>query len=127
MKEWTAHFREEMGRRTGKKVAVLIVDSGLAPLRKGTTGLALSVAGFEPVRDERGEKDTYGKPLVITQHAVADDLASAAHILMGEAAEKTPVVLIKEAPVKFDDNAYDSTDMMMPFKECIFMNAFGYS
>jgi len=127
LKEWTANFRNEIGRRTGKKVAVLVVDSGLAPLRKGTTGLALSVAGFKPIKDERGEKDIYGKRLVITQHAVADDLASAAHVLMGETAEKTPVVLIKEAPVEFDDNARDSADMMMPFKECIFMNAFGYS
>jgi len=127
VKEWTASFRDEVRRRTGKKVAVLVVDSGLAPLRKGTTGLALSVAGFKPVKDERGEKDIYGKQLAITQHAVADDLASATHMLMGEAAEETPVVLIRGAPVEFDDNAYDSADMMMPFKECIFMNAFGYS
>jgi F420-0:gamma-glutamyl ligase len=48
-------------------------------------------------------------------------------LLMGEAAEKTPVVLIKDAPVDFDDNVYGSADMMMPFKECIFMSAFGYS
>jgi len=127
VKEWTTSFRDEIGRRTGKKIAVLVVDSGLAPLRKGTTGLALSVAGFKPVRDERGERDIYGKQLVITQHAVADDLASAAHMLMGEGAEKTPMVLIRGAPMEFDDHAYDSEDMMMPFKECIFMNAFGYS
>jgi F420-0:gamma-glutamyl ligase len=46
---------------------------------------------------------------------------------MGEAAEKTPVVLIKDAPVDFDDNVYGSADMMMPFKKCIFMSAFGQS
>jgi len=46
---------------------------------------------------------------------------------MGEAAEKTPVVLIKDAPVDFDDCVYGSADMMMPFKECIFMSAFGQS
>jgi F420-0:gamma-glutamyl ligase len=90
----------------------------------GTAGLALAVAGFKPVRDCRGEKDIYGKSLVITWHAVADDLASAAHLLMGEATEKTPVVLIKDAPVDFDDCVYGSADMMMPFKECIFMNNF---
>jgi len=121
---WAERIREEIKQETDKKIAVLVIDSGLAPLRKGTGGLALAVAGFKPVRDQRGEKDIYGKPLVITQHAVADDLASAAHLLMGEAAEKTPIVLIKDAPVDFDDDVYGSVDMMMPFKECIFMSTF---
>ncbi|PIX31608.1 coenzyme F420-0:L-glutamate ligase [Candidatus Bathyarchaeota archaeon CG_4_8_14_3_um_filter_42_8] len=125
--KWATRIREEIKRKTGKHVAVLIVDSGLIPLRMGTTGLALAVAGFKPVKDCRGDKDIYGKPLIITRHAIADNLASAAHLLMGEAAEKTPVVLIKDAPVDFDDCVYGSADMMMPFKECIFMSAFGQS
>jgi coenzyme F420-0:L-glutamate ligase len=123
-KRWTENIREEIRKRTGKKVAILIVDSGLVPLRRGTIGLALAVAGFKPVKDLRGKKDFFGKKILITQHAVADNLASAAHMLMGEADEKTPVVLIKDAPVDFDDGVYDSADMMMPFEECIFMNAF---
>lgn len=118
------NIRDEIKRKAGKRVAVLIVDSGLVPLRIGTTGLALAVAGFKPINDTRCEKDLYGKPLIITRHAVADDLASAAHLLMGEAADKTPVVLIKYAPVNFDDSVYGSADMMMPFNECIFMRAF---
>ncbi|MEM3536713.1 MAG: coenzyme F420-0:L-glutamate ligase [Candidatus Bathyarchaeia archaeon] len=122
-KEWARRIREEVKTKTGKQIAVLIVDSGLAPLRMGTSGLALAVAGFKPVRDRRGDKDIYGKPLVITRHAIADDLASAAHLLMGEAAEKTPAVLIRDAPVDFDDGVYGSEDMKLPFKECIFMNA----
>jgi coenzyme F420-0:L-glutamate ligase len=125
--KWAMRIREEIKRKTGRKVAVLIVDSGLIPLRIGTVGLALAVAGFKPIKDCREEKDIYGKPLVITRHAIADSLASAAHLLMGEAAEKTPIVLIKDASVDFDDGVYGPADMMMPFKECIFMNAFGYS
>jgi coenzyme F420-0:L-glutamate ligase len=120
--KWTRQFRHDVKSKTGKQVAVLIVDSGLIPLRIGTTGLALVVAGFKPLKECRGERDLYGKLITITRHAVADDLASAAHLLMGEAAEKVPVVLIRDAPVDFDDGVYDSTDMMMPFKECIFMN-----
>lgn len=69
-----------------------------------------------------GKKDLFGRTVLITRHAVADDLASAAHLLMGEAAEKTPVVFIKDAPVDFDDKVHASSEMMMPFKECIFMN-----
>ena len=114
--------RDRIKRRTGKDVAVMIIDSGLVPLRIGTTGLALAVAGFKPITDDRGCKDLFGKSIVITRQAVADDLASAAHLLMGEATEKTPLVLIKDAPLDFDDGVYSSSDMMMPFKECIFMN-----
>lgn len=124
-RRWAKYFKEEIERRTGKKIAILIVDSGLIPLRIGTVGLALAVAGFKPIKDRRGEKDLYGKSVVITRHAVADDLASAAHLLMGEVAEQTSVVLIKEAPVDFDGDAvHDGTEMMMPFKECIFMGTF---
>jgi coenzyme F420-0:L-glutamate ligase/coenzyme F420-1:gamma-L-glutamate ligase len=120
-REWARRTRQEIKRETGKRVGVLIVDSGLVPLRIGTSGLALATAGFKPIRDTRGWMDIYRKPLMITRQAVADDLASAAHLLMGEAAEKTPLVLIKEAPVDFDDDAYGAGDMAMPFKECIFM------
>lgn len=122
--KWAAQIREKIRRRTGKKVAVLIIDSSLVPLRIGTTGLALAVAGFKPIKDDRGEKDIFGKPIVITRHAIADDLACAAHLLMGEAKERTPIVLIKEAPVDYEEGFYGSADMMMPFKDCIFMNTF---
>jgi coenzyme F420-0:L-glutamate ligase/coenzyme F420-1:gamma-L-glutamate ligase len=120
--EWLKHFREEINCKTGAHVAVVVIDSGLIPLRIGTVGLALAVAGFVPVRECRGKRDLYGKPIMITRHAVADDLASAAHLLMGEASEKTPVVLVRDAPVDFDDNVHGSAEMMMPFNECIFMN-----
>ena len=120
-------LRQEIRRRTGKQVGVLIVDSGLVPLRIGTVGLALATAGFQPIKDNRGEKDLFGRPIFITRQAVADDLASAAHLLMGEATQKTPAILIKDAPVNFDGGVYGPADMMMPFKECIFMNTLGKS
>jgi F420-0:gamma-glutamyl ligase len=49
-------------------------------------------------------------------------VASAAHLLMGEATEQTPVVLIRDAPVDFDDDVHGGADMMMPFEQCIFMS-----
>jgi coenzyme F420-0:L-glutamate ligase len=124
LRESAKEIRKEIRRKTGKHVGVLIVDSGLVPLRIGTSGLALAVAGFKPIKDHRGEKDLYGKPVAMTRHAVADDLASAAHLLMGEASEKTPIVLIRDASVDIDDGVYGSEDMMIPFEECIFMNTF---
>jgi coenzyme F420-0:L-glutamate ligase len=119
---WAKSIREEIYRRTCKRIAVLIIDSGLIPLRIGTIGLALAVAGFKPIRDHRGESDLYGKEVIITRHAIADDLASAAHLLMGESIEQTPAVLIRDAPVDFDGGAYGPETMMMPQRECIFMN-----
>ncbi|MEM3577242.1 MAG: coenzyme F420-0:L-glutamate ligase [Candidatus Bathyarchaeia archaeon] len=116
-------IRSEIRRKTGKIVAVLIIDSGLTPLRRGTIGIALAVSGFKPIKDYRKEKDIYGKPIIITQNAVADNLACAAHLLMGEAAEKTPIILVRNAPVEFEDKSYGPRDMMMPFEECIFMGS----
>lgn len=121
--QWVDTFRNDIMQETGIRVAVLVVDSGLIPLRVGTVGSALAVAGFRPVREWRGKPDLYGRTIMITRHAVADDLASSVHLLMGEATEKTPVVLVKQAPVDFDDKVHGSEEMMMSFKDCIFMNA----
>ena len=122
--EHARSIRDEIRHKTGRRVAIVIIDSGLTPLRIGTIGLALAVAGFKPIRDCRGRKDLYGKPIEITRHAVADDLACAAHLLMGESTEKTPIVLIKDAPLDFDDCVYGSKDMAMPLEECIYGSLF---
>ncbi|MBS7608183.1 MAG: coenzyme F420-0:L-glutamate ligase [Candidatus Bathyarchaeia archaeon] len=124
LKEAVRQLREEIVYKTGRRVAVVIVDSGLIPLRRGTMGIALAVAGFNPIKDCRGLKDLYGKEIVITQHAVAEDLACAAHLLMGESIEETPVVLVKEAPLEFDDGVYGPEDLALPQSECVFMKAF---
>jgi coenzyme F420-0:L-glutamate ligase len=124
LKETAKQLREEIFQKTGRNVAVMIVDSGLIPLRRGTVGLALAVAGFKPIVDFRGQRDLYGKEIIITQHAVAQDLASAAHLLMGEAVEETPIVLVKGAPIKFDEGVYGPEDLALPPSECVFMNAF---
>ncbi|MGQ9566368.1 MAG: coenzyme F420-0:L-glutamate ligase [Candidatus Bathyarchaeales archaeon] len=116
-------IRKEITQRVGKRVGVLIVDSTVEPLRWGTRGLAIGVAGFEPVKDYRRRCDLFGKEIVITLHAVADDLASAAHLVMGEADEHTPVAIIREAPVTFVDKINAET-MKIAFKDCVYMGAF---
>ncbi len=124
LKSWTKNFREAIEHRSGKHVGILVVDSGLTPLRVGTSGLALAVAGLKTIRDHRSSRDLHGRTITITRHAVVDDLASAAHLMMGEATEKTPIVLIREAPLEFDGGAYDAGDMKMPAGECAFMGVF---
>ncbi len=82
------------------KVAVILSDSVVRPLRLGTVGQAIGTAGLEPVIDCRGRLDLYGKPLKITFRAIADQLASAAEVVMGEAGERVPVAVIRDAEVK---------------------------
>lgn len=103
-----------------KKFGVIICDSRCQPLRWGTTGIALSWAGFEGIEDCRGEKDIYGKRLFVTRKAVADNLASAALVVMGEASEKTPFALIKDAPVKFTARSPDLKEFFVKPADCIF-------
>ncbi len=110
---------KELLVKTGKRVGTLIVDSRVTPLRMGTTGLALAVAGFEPVGDCRDEKDLFGKSIAITRHALADDLASAAHLIMGESNEQTPAVLIKDAPVKLTNRVKPSS-VLISTEHCLF-------
>jgi len=112
-------IRRDLYERTGKQVGVLIVDSRVAPLRMGTTGVAIGVAGFEPVRDCRGKKDLYGRRILMTTHSVADDLASAAHLMMGESSEQTAAVLIKNAPAKFTEKI-DVSAIVIPREQCLF-------
>jgi len=115
-------IRKEVRKRTGKDVGILITDSTVAPLRMGTRGMAIGVAGFKPVKDCRGQKDLFKKPLLITRHAVADDLASAAHLVMGEADEATPVALIRGTPVTFAKSAR-SEEMKIDPEKCVYMKS----
>lgn len=114
-------IRKELYAKTGKRVGVLIVDSRVTPLRMGTIGIAIGIAGFEPLKDYRNEIDLYGKSIAITRQALADDLASAAHLIMGESNERVPAVLIKNAPVKLADKVKPSS-VLISAEHCLFMN-----
>lgn len=84
-----------------KKLGVIITDSMILPLRAGVIGAACAYSGFQGVRDERGKKDIFGKPLSVTQVNLADALAAAASVTMGERKEQRPLCVIEEAPVRF--------------------------
>ncbi|NVM35527.1 MAG: coenzyme F420-0:L-glutamate ligase [Candidatus Lokiarchaeota archaeon] len=101
---------------------VIIADSRVQPLRKGTIGIAIATAGFEPVEDLRGHPDLFNRLMEITMRAVADDLASAAQFLLSEADQQTPVVIIRNSKVEFTENP-QLTPEMAP-EECLYMNIF---
>ncbi|MFX1237915.1 MAG: coenzyme F420-0:L-glutamate ligase [Promethearchaeota archaeon] len=101
---------------------IIIADSRVQPLRVGTIGIAIATAGFEPIQDCIGKIDLFKRPLEITKRAVADDLASAAQFLLGEADEQTPVVIIRDSRVEFTENPQTIT--RMPPEQCLYMNIF---
>ncbi|MFX1324557.1 MAG: coenzyme F420-0:L-glutamate ligase, partial [Promethearchaeota archaeon] len=103
-------------------LGVIISDSRVQPLRKGTIGIAIATAGFEPVEDLRGRPDLFNRPMQITMRAIADDLTSAAQFLLNEADQQTPIVIIRGSNVEFTENP-QLTPEMAP-EECLYMNIF---
>lgn len=91
-------IREHLRERTGVDVAVLIIDSFGRAWRNGTVGTAIGVSGFPALADLRGRPDLFGRPLQITEVGLADELAAAASLLMGQAAEGAPIVLARGVP-----------------------------
>ncbi|MFZ0545115.1 MAG: coenzyme F420-0:L-glutamate ligase [Candidatus Promineifilaceae bacterium] len=90
-----ARLRAAIREQLGADVGVLIVDSHGRPFRLGTVGVAIGVAGMPSLWDRRGESDLYGYRLEHTEVGTADEIAAAASMLMGQAAEATPVILIR--------------------------------
>jgi coenzyme F420-0:L-glutamate ligase/coenzyme F420-1:gamma-L-glutamate ligase len=82
----------------GGPVAVIINDSIGRAWRNGTVGTAIGVAGLPALLDLRGTPDLFGRTLQSTEIGLADELAAAASVMMGQAAEGCPVVIIRGAP-----------------------------
>jgi coenzyme F420-0:L-glutamate ligase/coenzyme F420-1:gamma-L-glutamate ligase len=78
----------------GKRLGVVISDSFGRPWRHGTVGVALGAAGIPALRNLRGQPDLNGRPLQVTETGFADEVAAAASLLMGQADEGHPVVLV---------------------------------
>ena len=107
-----------------KKLGVIITDSRVAPLRAGVTGVALGYAGFRGIRDYRGKKDIFGKKLEVTRTNVADSLATAATLVMGEGSERQPLAIIEGAPVEFSERT-NPREVLIPLADDIYRGLFG--
>jgi coenzyme F420-0:L-glutamate ligase/coenzyme F420-1:gamma-L-glutamate ligase len=86
---------ERLVERFGLQLPVIINDSAGRAWRQGTVGFALGSSGIEPLSNQVGDPDLYGRPLETTEVAVVDELAAAASLVMGQAAEASPVVLLR--------------------------------
>jgi len=91
-------IRRQIKSKTGKRVGILIIDSHGRAWRNGIVGTAIGISGLPALEDLRGKPDLFGFTLRITQVGVADELAAAASLVMGQAAEGTPVVHVRGFP-----------------------------
>lgn len=101
-----ATLRDRLQAHSGVRVGVVISDSFGRPWRIGTTGIALGTAGPAAVVDRRGDKDLFGRTLVATEIALADMIASAAVLVMGETNEGCPVAILRG--LDWDDSGQTS-------------------
>jgi len=88
-------LRSALAERHGINVGIIINDSIGRAWRNGSMGLAIGVSGFTAVEDYIGATDIYGRELMVTEVAAADEMASGASLVMGQTSEKTPVVLVR--------------------------------
>ena len=111
-------------------IGVLITDSHTMPLRRGAVGLALASAGFEPLRDYRGTPDIFGRAFKAEQANLADGLAAAAVVAMGEGSECTPAALVSDIPRIVFRNAPSRSgrkfsSLVVPLAEDVFASFLG--
>ena len=111
-------LRGELHERSGVHVGVLIIDSFGRAWRNGVTGTAIGVAGIPALVDLRGSDDREGRTLKVTQVAAADELAAAASLIMGQAGEGTPVVLVRGFPYARRESSIN--ELLRPEAEDLF-------
>ena len=92
-----ASIRQSLAAICGVLPQIIVNDSFGRAWRNGTVGIAIGSAGFEPLYNQVGETDLFDNILEVTEAAVADELAAAASLVMGQAAEGIPVVLVRGA------------------------------
>lgn len=109
-KQWQARF--------GVELAVVMCDSVGRAWRNGTTGTALGAAGLPSLEDLRGREDLYGRPLEVSEVGLADQLAAAAELIMGEANEGKPLVVIRG--LQWDLPASDAGALVRPIENDLF-------
>jgi coenzyme F420-0:L-glutamate ligase/coenzyme F420-1:gamma-L-glutamate ligase len=120
----TAEDLQQAFRAKGIDVGVMVIDSRTMPLRMGSSAVALGVAGFAPVEDLRGKRDLFGRAMKIKRAALADELAAAANVVMGETSESMPVAVARDAPVRFEEG-HSIKETFIPVDQCLIMHVVG--
>ncbi len=111
------NIKQEILKKTGKNIAVLITDTFGRPFRMGQTNCAIGVSGIDSILDYKGKKDSFGKTLRVTEIAIADELCSAAELVMGKTLN-SPVAIVRN--FKFQRNNGTVNSLMRPENEDFF-------
>jgi len=111
-------LRASIRSALGVDVGVLVIDSAGRAWRNGVVGIAIGVSGLPALVDRRGHLDRSGRPLLVTQIAVADELAAAASLLMGQADEGCPIVHARGVPYERRESAL--RELIRPRNEDMF-------
>lgn len=115
-KEICQHLRKKFGL---SKFAVIVIDSHTIPLRRGVMGISIGFHGLNPLKDYRGKPDIFGRPLKFTTSNIVDTLAAIGVLLMGEANEQTPMLIVRGADfVEFSDK--ENKDFLIPIEEDLY-------
>jgi coenzyme F420-0:L-glutamate ligase / coenzyme F420-1:gamma-L-glutamate ligase len=113
-----AAIRQKLETATGTRIGVLVIDSHGRAWREGTVGTAIGVSGLPGLVDLRGQPDLFDFKLRITQVGAADELAAAASLVMGQAAEGTPVVHVRGFPYPLRDGSLN--ELLRPREQDLF-------
>jgi len=111
-------IKKAIDARCNVRIGVIIADSRTHAMRRGSSGVAIGAAGIAGVIDDRGRTDLFGRTLEVTKRAVADNIASAAELVMGEADECTPGAVIRGLGMPIGDQTGIET---ISADECLFM------
>jgi coenzyme F420-0:L-glutamate ligase/coenzyme F420-1:gamma-L-glutamate ligase len=111
-------MRSDIRSKTGKNVGVLIIDSHGRAWRNGTVGVAIGIAGLPGLVDLRGKPDLFDFTLRVTQIGAADELAAGASLVMGQAAEGTPVVHVRGFPYELREASLN--ELLRPKEQDLF-------
>ncbi len=111
-------MRDDIRSKTGNRIGVLVIDSHGRAWRNGTVGVAIGIAGLPGVVDLRGKSDLFDFTLRVTQVGAADELAAAASLVMGQAAEGTPVVHVRGFPYELREASLN--ELLRPKEQDLF-------
>jgi len=111
-------IRQRIYAATGSEVAVIINDTHGRPFRNGAVGVAIGIAGMSALSDLRGQPDLFGYQLQTSVLGTADEIASAASLLMGQTDEGRPAILVRGAPVRPGEGR--ASDLQRPEEQDLF-------
>jgi coenzyme F420-0:L-glutamate ligase/coenzyme F420-1:gamma-L-glutamate ligase len=112
-------IRETLEREFGKILGVIVSDSMNRPWRLGTMSFAIGSAGVPVLDDRRGDSDLFGRELKVTMINLADSIATAANLVMGETSERVPAALVRGLPAQ--DSTQTACDAIRPVAEDLFL------